>query len=446
MKDIAYKSLKKFKNEFESDKQNKILQRSVIANGIYLSSRNPDAVNLDEINWTHEVKTGEISNQKNSGRCWIFAALVFAENQIAKKLKIDSIKLSKNYLYFYDKLEMTNSFYQNIIDTKDKDLSSRHVQEILKRKQYDAGTWVEAASLVEKYGVIPDFIMPETADSENSNQINTILNEKLAFDAKKIRSSNDPQKLKEKLLAENYKILALSFGTPPENFIFEYQPKNEKSSKNDKTDTKKAKKEKVEIIKSSPLEFWQKFGGKINDFETLEFRTDYKRQEMNKLYEEIDLDPIYGSPYISANVRFSDEIISSIKKQLNKDEPVYFGWDYGKQFSSKLGIVNSELWKYQELYGINFKLGDTDRGLYRDSSGQGGHATSIVGYHEEDDRITHFKVKNSWGTDSGKNGFIIMSPNYLNDYCTSLIIRKKYLPKEIREIFDQKPEKICYWD
>lgn len=439
MKKISLNNIKEYRDTFNKDKTNLVLQRSVIANGIYLSTRNPKAINTDNIVWTHEIDTGEVQNQSQTGRCWLFAAMVLAEKQMAKNLNIPSIKLSKPYLYFYDKLEMANTFYQNIINSKDEDITSRKVQEILKHKQSDGGIWAEAADLIEKYGVVPESIMPETDDSAASISINVILNEKLTFDAKKLRQSTKPEELKQELLAENYKILAMSFGTPPESFTFEYKP--------EVSDDNKPKKSKNKKLSTSPIEFWKEYGGNISDFVDLDFRTDYKKLNKNILYKENTLQShiMYGKEYTSPVIDFNSQIIQSMKKQLDKDEPIWFWWDNGKQFSKKYGVIDSDVWKYNELYNLDFKVNKDDRGLYRDVSQYGSHATAIVGYHEDEGKITHWKVKNSWGSKVGKNGYLIMNTNYLEDYVLGITLRKKYLPKKVQEIFDQKPVSIQYW-
>ncbi len=448
MKEISKSSLKKYKSSFYDDKNNQIAQRAVISNGIYQSTRDYSAVNLDQNQWSYEIDAGDIHSQEQSGRCWLYAALVLAETKMAKNLKVANLKLSKSYLYFYDKLEMANSFYQNIIDIRDKDLHSKDVQHILRVKQYDGGYWHEAANLIEKYGVVPESAMTETQDTKNSGSLNSILNEKLSIDAQKLRDSKKPEELKEQLLTEIYKILAISYGQPPEDFTFDYLPQEDKDKKDDDKKSKDSKKDSnkknLKTIKSTPLEFWQKYGVEISDFVSLNFMLDYKKSKWNTHYEENDVDSMYGKKYRFATIQISDSVKKSIVKQLKNNEPVWFSWDVEKQFSNKLGILDSNIWKYNELYGLNLSLDKESRGLYRDISNSL-HATAIVGFREENGKITHWKVKNSWGKDRGQSGYISMNDNYLEDYVLDATIRKKYLPKAVQEIFDKQPEIITYW-
>ena len=196
MKHVTKQLLAQYQKQFSSRPQNIVLQRSVMTNGIYLASRNPDVTIRDTNQWSYEIPAGSIRDQKKTGTCWLMATLVLAEKAINDNLKTEDVALSKSFLYFYDKLEMSNSFLQTIIDTKDEALESRHVQHILHEKQQDGGWMSNATQLIEKYGVVPEAVMPNTEDTEDSGPINSILNEKLVLYAQKIRSASDSQAFK----------------------------------------------------------------------------------------------------------------------------------------------------------------------------------------------------------------------------------------------------------
>ncbi|MBS7346648.1 MAG: hypothetical protein KIG14_02970, partial [Candidatus Sacchiramonaceae bacterium] len=259
-----------------------------------------------------------------------------------------------------------------------------------------------------------------------------------------------PQELKAELMAEIYKILVFSFGAPPEEFDFDFIPKKDedkkKSDKDKATDKKPKNAKDLQTIHSSPQDFWQEYGADLSDFVTLEFLLDHKKDQWDTLYETDSVELMYGKREQVATIRFDEKIEKAIKKQIKNDEPIWFSWDVGKQFSSKLGILDPEIWKYDEVYGAGEKLEKDLRGIYRDHSGVGFHATAIVGYREENGKITHWKVKNSWGKDHGQDGYISMSAGYLEEYVLDVTVRKKYLPKTVREIFDQTPVVVRYWD
>ena len=178
----------------------------------------------------------------------------------------------------------------------------------------------------------------------------------------------------------------------------------------------------------------------------VEFFLDHKKSEWNTLYAVEDDEFMYGRPTLAATVRFSSEIEQAIKQQILHDEPVWFSWDIGKQFSSKLGILDAELWKYDELYGDYEALAKDDRGVYQDHSGVGFHATAIVGFREQDGAVTHWKVKNSWGKERGQNGYVSMHANYLEQYVEQAVINKTYLPKGVQAVFEREPRVVRYWE
>ena len=446
MKHITPSTLKSYQNHFDNDAKNKVLQRAVMTNGIHLASRNPDVVARDKNLWSYEIPTGAIRDQKRTGTCWLMASLAMAEKTVNDNLKSKPIELSKSYLYFYDKLEMANAYWQNIVDTRDEPLDSRHVQSILKSKQGDGGYWSEAVDLIEKYGVVPKSVMPDVTDSEDSTNINPILNEKLAFGAKQLRESDDPQAVKEQLMAEVYHILALSFGVPPSEFDFDFMPKkDDEDKKKDKKKKDNKNKKDLTTIHTTPEKFWRSYGAKLTDFVMLEFFLDHKKVQWDTLYAVEDDEFMYGHPTISATVQFSEEVEQAVKQQILHDEPVWFSWDVGKQFSSKLGILDADLWKYDELYGDYETLDKDERGIYQDHSDVGYHATAIVGFREQDGKVTHWKVKNSWGKDRGQDGYVSMHTNYLARYVEQVVLNKFYLPKGVQAIFDKKPTAVRYW-
>jgi len=448
MKQVDLQDIKKYRNKFQKNLQKQVVQRAVVNNGIGHSSRDSEVIQANADVFSIEIDSGDIHDQEHSGRCWLFATQVLLEPVIAKNLKVKKIKLSKNYTYFYDKYEICNAFYQKIIDTKDLALTDKKVQYILRQAQFDGGWWFHAVDLIEKYGVVPDFVMPETHTSKRSNWLNQVLNEKLRADVNEIRKSKNPSELKEKKLAEVYEILAITLGTPPDTFTYEFMPK-----KDDKSDNKKDKKidqknhfKDIEHITMTPQEFNKKYGIKLNDFFDIDFIGDYKKTKFDKVYEEELTDSMYGKNNISIVTKISDDIKKSMIKQLQNKEPIWFWWDATKQFSLKEGILDAELFKYKELFDQNWDIKYEEKGLLNDSMSHL-HATAITGVYIEDGKPIRWKVKNSWGSkDQRKDGWVVMNDNYLDKYILGVTLRKKYLSEKMKKMVEQKPIKVSYWD
>ena len=65
------------------------------------------------------------TNQKSSGRCWIFACSNLIREKIAKECNIESFEISQAYLAMYDKLEKCNYFMESMLELIDKEYDDR---------------------------------------------------------------------------------------------------------------------------------------------------------------------------------------------------------------------------------------------------------------------------------------------------------------------------------
>lgn len=58
-----------------------------------------------------------VTNQKNSGRCWIFAVLNVIRLPFMKQHNIEEFEFSQAYLFFWDKIERSHFFLNSIVET-----------------------------------------------------------------------------------------------------------------------------------------------------------------------------------------------------------------------------------------------------------------------------------------------------------------------------------------
>jgi len=56
-----------------------------------------------------------VTDQKQTGRCWMFAGLNLLRFSARQKLSVKEFEFSQNYLMFWDKLERANYFFEAII-------------------------------------------------------------------------------------------------------------------------------------------------------------------------------------------------------------------------------------------------------------------------------------------------------------------------------------------
>ncbi|MDV2934154.1 C1 family peptidase, partial [Enterococcus faecalis] len=177
-----------------------------------------------------DLATGKVANQMQSGRCWMFAALNTFRHKMLNQFHLKEFELSQNYTFFWDKYEKANYFYENIIATGKEAIDSRKVAFLLATPQQDGGQWDMIVSLFQKYGVVPKSVMPESANSSNSRDLNNYLNKLLRKDAVVLRKMvaqgetlDAIEEKKEEMLESIYNFLAISLGTPPKEFDFEYR-------------------------------------------------------------------------------------------------------------------------------------------------------------------------------------------------------------------------------
>ena len=112
---ISFDDIALFREKFESDRTNKVAMNACTKNGLKkaAASVQASADNLHAFSVT--VESGDVTDQKSSGRCWMFASLNVMRLEVMKKLNIKNMELSQNYTLFYDKLEKSNYFLENII-------------------------------------------------------------------------------------------------------------------------------------------------------------------------------------------------------------------------------------------------------------------------------------------------------------------------------------------
>ncbi|MEO0122742.1 MAG: C1 family peptidase [candidate division WOR-3 bacterium] len=384
--------------------------------------------------FSNKIETKGITDQKNSGRCWIFAGLNLLRPGVIKKYNLKNFEFSQSYIAFYDKLEKANFVLEFVIQTKDRDILDRELSEILDEGVQDGGYWSWFVSLVEKYGLVPKDVYPETYPTSNTWLMNRVINEQVLAGASMIRKmakegsdDNDLRAHKLKILKEIYKILVMNFTEPPEKFIWRYEDKNGKI---------------FETKIYTPLDFYKEtVGVNLNDYVSL---IHYPGREFNRLYEFDNCRNVFDLPNPqSANVNI--EIIKElVKKSILNNEPVWFACDIGKGSDRKTGILSSKIYNYDALFKPAFKMDKENRIFYRFSSSN--HAMVLLGVDIKDNKIVKWLVENSHGNDEGEQGFYTMYNDWFDDYVYEVIINVKYLPDEIRKIFEQKPIHLPLWD
>lgn len=383
--------------------------------------------------FNHKIETKGITNQKHSGRCWLFAGLNILRPAVIEKYKLEGFEFSQSYLAFWDKLEKANCFLEFMIELGDREPLDRELDFFVKDPISDGGWWRYVAALVDKYGLVPREIMPETYSSENTTAMNEILQNKLRVDAVKLRAMVAKKKpkakiraAKRKMLVEVYRILVMNYGSPPGEFSYRYVDKDKKVS---------------DMKKYTPQSFYKEWVGvDLSQFVNL---SNDPTQPYNKHYRLRRIKNIVGTPemyYVNVPINVLKDLAA---KSLMDDQPVLFAADAGKDMDREKGIMQLGLYDYASIYGVDLKLSKAD-GL-RIRHGAANHAMVFIGVDVQDKKPAKWLVENSWGKDRGKDGLWTLYDEWFDRHVYSIIVKKAYVPNEVLKIYNEKAVEMPPW-
>ncbi|KAH8119610.1 peptidase C1B, bleomycin hydrolase [Phellopilus nigrolimitatus] len=416
-----------------------------------LASRSAKVADSHIFNLQLDFKTNPITNQKSSGRCWLFATTNVLRHSAMQKLDLKEFQLSQSYLFFWDKLNKCNYYLELSIETADLPLDDRVVNHLSDDLISDGGQWDMAVNLLETYGVVPQPIYPESYSSSASGNLNKLLKLKLREHALVLRrfhsslrasSASDSdisgavRAKKEELMSEVWTIMTAMLGVPPlpnDRFTWDYYDKEGKPKS----------------WSGTPLEFYKAFSSKqYPPSESFSLIND-PRNEYKKLYTVDKLGNLWGGrPVLYVNTEISD-LKKAVVKMLKAGQPVFFGCDVG-QFSDRVaGIMDTGLHKtaLENAFNISLSLTKAERLQTNESSMT--HAMVITGVHVDTatDTATRFCVENSWGPDAGEKGFFVMTDKWFDEFVYQVVIPKALAPKELVKVFEAN-EKVVLppWD
>lgn len=432
--DLTSKMVEKLKKEFHSRKDAEIIARAIQKNGIKAASEDPTASERLHRAFSYEIKTGKPTNQRHSGRCWSFAALNTLRHKFATKYKFKDFELSQNYLFFWDRIERANMFFQKIIATADKPLHDRTVDFYLSFALNDGGQWANAASIIEKYGVVPEYVMPDTHNTKDTSDVAEVFDSLMRKDAIELRamvqtnaSATELQEAQERMMGDVYKIAAYSFGEPPAKFDLEYRDDDKKFH---------------QVLGLTPLKFYHEyFDTNLSDYVVVTNAPDH---EMDRSYLMPAQDSVVdGLPIKFVNVPFA-ELQEGAIKQLQAGETVWVGNDVLQQMDRKRGLMDAKLYHREELLDVDFVMDKKHR--LETKQAVVSHAMTLTGFDMVNDQPTRWKIENSWGKDNGDNGYFVMTQDWFEEYTYEAVINKKYLSDRVKKVAASEPVTLPAWD
>lgn len=386
--------------------------------------------------FSDEVKSKGITDQQQSGRCWLFTGLNVLRARTIARFGLGDFQFSQSYNFFYDQLEKSNLFLQAVIDNAAKPMSDQTVEWLFKNPLSDGGTFCGVQDVVTKYGLVPADVMPESYNANNTSRMASILSLKLREYGLELRRMAEKgakpaalAKRKVEMLATVYRILAVCLGEPPAEFTWT---------------RKDAAGRPVGTKTYTPLEFYSEYVGADLKSDYVMLMNDPSRPYHKTYTIDLDRHTYDGAQWTYLNLPV-EEIKAMAIASIKDSTMMYFSCDVGKQLDSKAGILSLDNYDYAALFGTDFPMDKADR--IRTFASASSHAMTLMAVDlDEAGRPTKWKVENSWGPTSGHHGHLIMTDRWFDEYMFRLVVDRKYVPAATLELLRQKPVVLPAWD
>ena len=431
---ITKKQIESMRAEFDGDPSAKVAQNAVTGNNVASVSLRRDLVQEVDFTFSTKLDDWKATNQKSSGRCWLFATLNLFRPGTMKKMNVKEFEFSQAHIHFWDKFERSNHFLEAIIETSDRAVDDRTIHFLLSDPIGDGGQWNMAMNLIRKHGLVPKSAYPESNSSSSTRWMNSILKDILRSTASEIReiigsggTVEDARTHKESRMKDIWRVLCIHLGTPPESFDWQWRDKDKEFHRRGKITPQEFAEEFVDID-------WEDYVCIVND----------PRNEYYRTYTVEYLQNVAGGPpVVYLNVP-SDEMKSITQKILEDGLPVWMGCDVGKQMDRKRGLWDANLFETNELYGVDYGMSKADRLRYGQTMMT--HAMLFTGVDVVDGKPRRWRVENSWGDDSGEKGFYTMNDSWYDEHMFEIATARKYLSEKMLDGLETEPTVLDAWD
>jgi len=434
--ELTSERIKELREGFASATHNRLMQNAVTQVGVDDVALDRSILNATDHTFSTVLDDWPVTNQKKSGRCWMFSGLNLLRAGAMKKMNLKEFEFSQNYILFWDKFERANYFLEAIIETAERDIDDRTVAFLLSRPLDDGGQWNMFVNVVLKHGVIPKAFMPESQSSSDTMRMNGMLLSKLRAGARSLRSlhasgasADDLRALKQEILTAIHRMLCIHLGTPPSNFVWQWNDKDRAFHRDGKMTPQQFREKYVEL----PLE---EYVCLVND--------PRPTSPIGKTFTVEHLGNVVGGNrviYLNIDI----ELMKSIALEtLEGGEPVWFGCDTGKMMRRDLGIWDEKLFDYAGVYDTQFELSKAERLLHHQTAMN--HAMLFTGVDVVDGRPHRWRVENSWGEENGKKGFFVMNDNWFEEHMFEIAARRSALPDDLQAALELEPIVLPPWD
>lgn len=434
---LSIDKINEYEKEFLEDKRNIVAMNAATYNGVQKVARDVNALKDEPFAFNVDIKNGDVTNQKKSGRCWMFASMNVLRNIVIKKFNLENFELSQSYTLFWDKLERCNYYMEAVIEKANEPLEDRVMDYLMTDLLSDGGQWDMFVNIIKKYGLVPKYAYPESQTSSATVQLNKYLCKimrKYTTDLRdKVQNEgmDKARELKEEVLKDVYNVLTSTLGEIPEKFDVVLHDKDGKL---------------IEDKGMDAHSFFEKYiGADIDDYVSL-INSPTEDKPFNKTYTIKYLGNIVEGRIVKHLNLPIEELKKAAVKQLKDGYPVWFGCDVGRSsiVEDERAILDTKAVDYETLFNVDLKLSKGDALDYGYSMMT--HAMTFTGVQMDGNKALRFKVENSWGEKFGYKGHFVMTSDWFDQYVYQVVVNKKYLTEKSRKDYEKEPKELKPWD
>lgn len=435
-RDLDSAQLERLAKEFEADPNNRLLQNALTRTKVdEVALDHRVAVSLDR-SVSHQLDDWAVTNQKESGRCWMFAGLNLLRVGAAAKLGVKDFQFSQSYVQFWDRLEKANFWLEQVLATADRDVDDRTVAHLMRTPAEDGGQWNMFVALVRKHGLVPKSAMPETFSSSTTEPLNRDLSAVLRQAGRDLRglvaggaSDDDVAARKAEALAVVHRMLSLHLGTPPERFVWQWRDD---------------KKEFHRDGSLTPLEFAARYVTLPLDDYVCIVHDPRESSPAGRTFTVEALGNVVGAPAVTYLNVGMDLIKRLAMASIVGGEPVWFGCDVAQMYDPEQGSWDASLYDYDSLYRHRTDLDKADRLLHQATAMT--HAMLLTGVDVAEGTPLRWRVENSWGDEKADKGFWTMNDSWFGEHVFEIAVQRDALPAELQSRLDAEPIVLPAWD
>lgn len=434
---LSIDKINEYEKEFLEDKRNTVAMNAATYNGVQKVARDVNALKDEPFAFNVDIKNGEVTNQKQSGRCWMFASMNVLRNIVIKKFNLENFELSQSYTLFWDKLERCNYYMEAVIEKANEPLEDRVMDYLMSDLLSDGGQWDMFVNIVKKYGLVPKYAYPESQTSSATVQLNKYLCKILRKYTTELRDAvqnegvKKARELKEEVLKDVYNVLTSTLGQMPEKFDVVLHDKDGKL---------------IEDKGMDAHSFFDKYiGVEIDQYISL-INSPTEDKPFNQTYTIKYLGNIVEGKIVKHLNLPIEELKKAAVKQLKDGYPVWFGCDVGRSsvVEDERAMLDTKAVDYESLFNVDLKLSKEDALDYGYSMMT--HAMTFTGVQMNGNEPLRFKVENSWGEKFGYKGHFVMTSDWFDQYVYQVVVNKKYLPEKLRKAYEKKAKELSPWD